>query len=283
MTSLLFVALFGVALSLPSSFNSFGVCNSAECQDVAKLIKGNLDEDADPCEDFYAFACGGFKNEFPIPQGSQNIDGLGLVQKQLTERQIGLLDDPKLKNHGSKVVRKAKKIYDDCMNDNRENATTPLTGKVFMNQHDSLVPSGMYKSQSLVNTFEEICRKEVNSKYPFVIIRLYLDKFFPITEYKASRDIVMNVWKAFRNHIIKKVPWMDEKTQKTVYKTLDDLKMSIGYPNWLTDDKELDKEYKEEKHPNWRGNVLSVGGTYWIVNPEVGKYNLSVVSKENAE
>ena len=253
MTSLLFFTLFGVALSLPSNFNSAAVCNSAECKDVAKFIEGNLNEDADPCEDFYAFACGGFKKAFPIPEGTQHIDGLGLVKKQLTERQVGLLDNPKLKNHGSKVVRKAKKIYDDCMNGNRENATTPLTplnGRVFANQPDSLVPEGMYKSEPCVITPESVCRGEVSYKYPWVMARLYLDKYFPIAEHKATRQAIMNVWNAFRNNVIKQVPWMDNKTAETVTQGLDDLEINTGYPDWLADDEELDEEYEGDSHPS---------------------------------
>ena len=277
MTGLFFITLFGVTLSLPSNFNSAAVCNSKECKDVAKFIKGNLNEDADPCEDFYAFACGGFKKAFPIPQGTQNIDGLGLVKKQLTERQVGLLDDPKLKNHGSKVVRKVKQMYDDCINGNRENATTRMTGRVFGNQPHSLIPEGMYKNQPFVITPESECREYAGYNYSWVITRLYLDKYFPIAEHKATRQAIMNVWKAYRNNIIKNVPWMDDETEGTVNKGLDDLQINTGYPDWLSDDKELDKEYEGEQHPHWLMDPLTVNAYFYPAVPEISKYNLSLV------
>ena len=282
MISLLFVTLVGAALSLPSSYNFFGVCNSAECQDVAKIIKGSLNEDADPCEDFYAFVCAGFKKVNPIPKGYQNIDGLSLLKKELDARQVGLLDDPQLKNHRSKVIRKAKKLYDDCINGNlRENAT--LAERVFVKQLDSLVPKGMYKSQALSNDRELGCRNNLKYKYPFVLIRLYLDKYFPISEHKATRDAVFNVWKALRNHIIKKSPWTDNQTMENVYQGLDSLEINTGYPNWLSDDKELDKEYEGEKHPDWPMDPLTVNAHYSPPVPEISKYNLSVVYKEHTK
>ena len=283
MRELLFVTLFGVALSLPTSFNSADVCNSAECQDVAKLIKENLDENADPCEDFYAFACGGFKNVFPIPEGAQNIDGFVLARRQLNGKLVGLLDDPKLKNHGSKVVRIAKQMYDDCMNGDRENTTTQLTARVFSNQGISLVPEGMYKSQSLKHTPEEICREKVYYKYSFVVVRLYVDKYFPITEYKSSRDMVINVWKAFRSDIIKQVPWMNHETHKSVIENLDNLTISTGYPDWLTDDRELDKQYEGRAHTNWRVDPFTVNAYFYQLPPEISKYNLTLVSECNAK
>ena len=279
MTSLLFVTLFGVALSLPSSFNSAGVCNSKDCQDIADIIKGNLDENADPCEDFYAFACGGFKKLNPIPVGARHIDGLALVQKQLDARLIGLFDDLELKNHRSKTVRKAKKIYDDCMNGTLgENITKSLPVRVFVNHHDSLVAEGMYKSQ-LLNTPEQTCRQQVKSKYPWIVIRLYLDKYFPLTEHKAARDAIINIWKALRNDIMKKVSWMDDETEKNVNQGLDDLEINTGYPGWLLDDKELDKEYEGEKHPDWSVDPLTVNAFFNRDVPEIGKYYLPVYIK----
>ena len=283
MTSFLFATLFGASVSLPFPFNSTAVCNSAECQEVAMIIKGNLDEDADPCNDFYAFACGGFKKLNSIPEGIQSIDGLILLEQQLYARQVGLLDNPELKNHRSKVVRKAKKMYDDCMNGNPENATRQLTDRVFASQVISLVPSRMYKSQFLLNTQEEVCREKVGSRYSFVITRLYLDKYFPVASHEATRDAIKNVWKAYRNNVIKKVPWMDNETEKAVNKGLDDLEMNTGYPDWLADDQELDQEYEGKEHPYWLTNPVTVDAHFNRAVPEISKYNLSVVCKENSE
>ena len=283
MTSWLFVTLFGVALSLPSNCNSAAVCNSKECKDIAKFIKGNLNEDADPCEDFYAFACGGFKKAFPIPGGTYNIDGMGLVYKQVTERQVGLFDDPKLKNHGSKVVRKAKQMFDDCMKSNRKNATTPLTGRVFANQPDSLIPEGMYKNEPFLVSLESVCRDRVGDKYSWVITRLYLDKYFPIAEHKATKDLIKNIWKAYRNNVIKKVPWMDNETEETINQGLDDLVINTGYPDWLADDKELDREYEGKTHTFWPLNPLLPIAQFIGAVPEISKYNLSVVCKRGTK
>ena len=278
MTSLLFVTLFGAALSLPSSLNSAGVCNSKDCQDIAKIIKGNLDENADPCEDFYAFACGGFKKANPTSR--QHIDEVDLIMEQLNARQVGLLDNPKLKNHGSKIVRKAKQIYDECMNGTlRENATKPLPGRVFVNQHDSIVSEGMYKSQLLKDTPEQTCRMKINSKYSFVIIRLYLDKYFPLAEHKAARNAIINIWKALRNDIRKKVSWLDDETEKNVNQGLDDLVINTGYPDWISDDKELDKEYEEEQHPDSSVDPLTVNAFFNRDIPEIGKYYFSICIK----
>ena len=42
------------------SSSSEETCNSGICQELALSIKENMNTAADPCEDFYEFACGGF-------------------------------------------------------------------------------------------------------------------------------------------------------------------------------------------------------------------------------
>ena len=125
------------------------------------------------------------------------------------------------------------------------------------------------------NTPEETCRQQVYSDYSFVVARVYADKYFPITEHRATRDAIMNVWKALRNDIIKEVPWMDEDTKRKVNQRLDDLEVDTGYPDWLLDDKELDKEYEGEKHPDWPTDPLEVNAHFSQL-PWIGKYDLTM-------
>ena len=274
-TNFLLVTLLGAALTLPSSFDSAAVCNTQECQQVAKYIGANIDENADPCDDFYKFACGRFKDSHPLPGSAQNIDGLTLVQQELTARQIGLLDNPTLKNHGSKIIRKAKKMYDDCRaNIANVRPTTPETGRFMVKESDSLVPEGMYENKTFSMSPEDVCRREVQNEYPFVITRLYLDKYFPIAEHNATRNTIMNVWKAFRNDIVKIIPWIDGNTRQNVYNNLDRLEVNTGYPDWLSDDKELDREYQGRRHPEWPMDPLTVNAHFYSVIPEISEYEI---------
>ncbi|XP_035209810.1 membrane metallo-endopeptidase-like 1 [Stegodyphus dumicola] len=55
------VDLFHLGTLLNISSNTT-VCETHECLRAADEILFNLDEDANPCEDFYQFACGGWKD-----------------------------------------------------------------------------------------------------------------------------------------------------------------------------------------------------------------------------
>merc|ERR1711962_1634663 len=45
------------------------VCNTPECRLAAESILSSLDVTAEPCSDFYQFACGGWMAKNSIPEG----------------------------------------------------------------------------------------------------------------------------------------------------------------------------------------------------------------------
>ena len=65
---MLYIVLFIVAVELSllyftisgdvSSASNFNVCQTDACFDAAAKILGAMDEEVDPCEDFYNFTCG---------------------------------------------------------------------------------------------------------------------------------------------------------------------------------------------------------------------------------
>ena len=47
-------------------------CGSRECKKIANQMRNSLDMSADPCEDFYQFACGNWKSKNPRPDNQNS-------------------------------------------------------------------------------------------------------------------------------------------------------------------------------------------------------------------
>ena len=59
-----------------SSSSDSDVCQSDACFDLSVQIKGSMNEDVDPCEDFYNFTCGNWAIYNHITQGIYKVQKL---------------------------------------------------------------------------------------------------------------------------------------------------------------------------------------------------------------
>ncbi|XP_028397570.1 endothelin-converting enzyme 2-like isoform X2 [Dendronephthya gigantea] len=94
------------------------VCRSPECLDVAKHIRGSLNMDINPCEDFYNFACGNWKKHNPLPKSYNDFNTFSKLSHHIERELRGLLED-NIKIGSRTIeqasVRKAKHFYKSCM------------------------------------------------------------------------------------------------------------------------------------------------------------------------
>ena len=95
-----------------------GLCRSRECHEVAEYIKKSLNNSAEPCHDFYNFACGNWKKHNPLPKSYNDYNTFSKLSHHI-ETQLRDLLQKKLKldsrtlEHSS--IMKAKDFYKSCM------------------------------------------------------------------------------------------------------------------------------------------------------------------------
>ena len=217
----------GSSLVFPSYSSASSVCEYEECKETAAEILSNLNEKVDPCHDFYKYSCGG---------RGRNLISVAKVQTVLNQRLASnLFADENLKNHGSKAVREAKKVYDDC-----------------------------------VKRGAGYCNSDARRTCEFAFVRVYMDKYFPVAERNAAKRLISSVRTASVSQIINKIEWIDPQTKEHVLRNLTQVQLNVGYPEWLTDDRELDMECQGVEHDRWPMKTLEVNAQFQYL-PTGGK------------
>ncbi|KAG0233985.1 Endothelin-converting enzyme 1 [Actinomortierella wolfii] len=102
-----------------------GLCKTAECKAIAKSVLENMNPNADPCQDFYEFACGGFLKRAKIPEGESQVSTMQFDRSDHINRKILEADPKTLKGiDGKKLdkvslrnLAKVQTVYKMCMNE----------------------------------------------------------------------------------------------------------------------------------------------------------------------
>lgn len=98
-------------------------CTTASCVHSASTILKNLDQNVDPCDDFYDYACGKFADELGVPDEKATINTLNRITERVYEFIFGLAyidptDDGDYKKLALKLPkhhRISKTFYNSCL------------------------------------------------------------------------------------------------------------------------------------------------------------------------
>ncbi|NWY59716.1 NEP protein, partial [Chionis minor] len=92
-----------------------GVCKTPDCIKSAARILENMDTTAEPCNDFYQYACGGWLKRNVIPETSSRYSNFDILRDELEVVLKDVLDLPS--NNDITAVQKAKTLYRSCINE----------------------------------------------------------------------------------------------------------------------------------------------------------------------
>ncbi|MGH0138855.1 UNVERIFIED_CONTAM: hypothetical protein FKN15_027056 [Acipenser sinensis] len=92
-----------------------GICKSADCTKSAARILENMDTTADPCQNFYQYACGGWLKKHIIPETSSRYSTFDILRDELEVVMKDVLEKPDTADISA--LKKAKTLYKSCTNE----------------------------------------------------------------------------------------------------------------------------------------------------------------------
>lgn len=94
------------------------ICESEDCLSFVDIVLSKMDLDADPCNDFNQYACGGWEESAEIPDDAGSYSQFSVVRKALSATLNRTLSDPSVEgHHGWESVIKSKNLFSLCMDE----------------------------------------------------------------------------------------------------------------------------------------------------------------------
>ncbi|KFP05802.1 neprilysin [Calypte anna] len=165
-----------------------GVCKTSDCIKSAARILENMDRSAEPCRDFYQYACGGWLKRNVIPETSSRYSNFDILRDELEVVLKDVLDTPS--NNDIAAVQKAKTLYRSCIN---ETAIDSRGGKPLIsllpNLSDWPVATVNWDSSYGAAWTAETAIAQLNSRYG----KKVLINFFVGTDDKNSTAHIIHI------------------------------------------------------------------------------------------
>ncbi|XP_054062859.1 neprilysin [Rissa tridactyla] len=165
-----------------------GICKTSDCIKSAARILENMDTTAEPCEDFYQYACGGWLKRNVIPETSSRYSNFDILRDELEVVLKDVLDVPS--NNDITAVQKAKTLYRSCINETTIDSRggRPLIS-LLPNVSDWPVATSNWDSSYGTAWTAETAIAQLNSRYG----KKVLINFFVGTDDKNSSAHIIHI------------------------------------------------------------------------------------------
>ncbi|XP_032855986.1 neprilysin [Tyto alba] len=165
-----------------------GVCKTSDCIKSAARILENMDTTAEPCNDFYQYACGGWLKRNVIPETSSRYSNFDILRDELEVVLKDVLDTPS--RNDITAVQKAKTLYRSCINESTIDSRggKPLIS-LLSNVSDWPVATTNWDSSYGAAWTAETAIAQLNSRYG----KKVLINFFVGTDDKNSTAHIIHI------------------------------------------------------------------------------------------
>ncbi|XP_061861588.1 neprilysin isoform X3 [Colius striatus] len=165
-----------------------GICKTPDCIKSAARILENMDTTAEPCADFYQYACGGWLKKNVIPETSSRYSNFDILRDELEVVLKDVLDTSS--SNDIAAVQKAKTLYRSCINETTIDSRggSPLIS-LLPNVSDWPVATTNWNSSYGTAWTAETAIAQLNSRYG----KKVLINFFVGTDDKNSSAHIIHI------------------------------------------------------------------------------------------
>ncbi|GFU12515.1 neprilysin-1 [Nephila pilipes] len=99
------------------------------------------------------------------------------------------------------------------------------------------------------------CINRINSAFGIVSAFLYVKEHFSMDVRNEVRKLVLDLSYQFERRLLNN-DWMDRKTKNAALQKLRAMKVNVGFPDWITDESNLDDYYMQTNMPTMGDDVF---------------------------
>ena len=168
----------------PGSKTGKKFCLSKGCIDAVHYMVHAMNDSAQPCEDFFQFACGGWVKKNPIPSSRPFWGVYSILSQENNRKMRNIINSLTTKDSKSSAVKKAKAYYEVCMKEEEVDELGPRPLLDLIKEIGGWNISNSEKSSG--KTFPELLRHiQANQGIP-VFFQTYVD----VDDKNSSRNII---------------------------------------------------------------------------------------------
>jgi len=179
--SIVFITLYALEKSkpgptIPQVPKEQKYCGTRACFETSKDVFKQLNQSADPCTDFYEYACGGWEDENALGFGETSVTGFSLVREKSYNVLREALANAKKNYSDNEAVMKTVKFYNVCTDTAAVEARGDAPLKTLISSLGGWNVTGSMTPLSSLDITQRIGR--VSSKLfmkPFIDIKVFLD------------------------------------------------------------------------------------------------------------